>query len=118
MKTIVLQLLFIPTALAACSAFADSEPLSREEILRELWRPLHDLHGSSKDVAYAAEQMERERGIPRSEIVDALLESALNESTDHLQRKRSIGGFAKSRRRANGNVFHRCMPLRMSMFVF
>ena len=89
------SLKFLCVALAACSAFADSEPLSREEILRELWRPLHDLHGSSKDVAYAAEQMERERGIPRSEIVDALLESALNESTDHLQRKRSIGGFCE-----------------------
>lgn len=52
--------------LAACSAFAAPEPLSREEIARKLWRPLHDLHGSTKDFVHAAEQMEREYGVSRS----------------------------------------------------
>ncbi len=99
---------FLCAMLAACSAFAEPEPLSREEIARKLWRPLHDLHGSTKDFVHAAEQMEREYGVSRSEIADVLLEMALDENTEKYPRKRSIGGFCEI---TPENEWNRLSPL-------
>ncbi len=99
---------FLCATLAACSAFAAPEPLSREEIAKKLWRPLHDLHGSTKDFVHAAEQMEREYGVSRSEIADVLLEMALDETTEKYPRKRSIGGFCEI---TPENEWNRLSPL-------
>lgn len=83
---------FVLLALAA-SAFAETNPITRGEIIPTLRGILLDMHGGASALPRYAERLERERGFTRVQMENLLLEIAADESWDGFARDNAIVEF-------------------------
>ena len=83
---------FVLLALAA-SAFAETNPITRGEIIPTLRGILLDMHGGASALPRYAEELERERGFTRVQMEDLLLEIAADESWDGFARNNAVVEF-------------------------
>ena len=75
------------------SLAVDASPPSRAEVTATLRMYLLDLHGSSRGIVAYAERLENERGFPKEETSDILLELAGTDSYSLFGRSNAIHAF-------------------------
>lgn len=90
MKHISLVLLALST-----SVFAETNPVSRDEVLGRLRGYLLDVHGGTSTLPHYADELERERGFQRIQLEDMLLEIADDESWSGFARDNAVVGFIR-----------------------
>ncbi len=75
------------------SGFAETNPITRGEIIPTLRGILLDMHGGASALPRYAERLERERGFTRVQMEDLLLEIAADESWDGFARDNAVVEF-------------------------
>lgn len=77
------------------SGFAETNPVSRDEVLGRLRGYLLDVHGGTSTLPDYADELERERGFPRIQLEDMLLQIADDESWSGFARDNAVVGFIR-----------------------
>ena len=85
--------LFPLLLVCSCCFAEESAPPPRAEVSATLRQYLLLLHGSSRGIVAYAERLENERGFPKDETADILLELAGTESYSLFGRRNAIAAF-------------------------